>query len=516
VGRGEKNKRLSFSFFSKNARSIGKAREVPASAFDVSTSVFRLMEALLSHSVGRSTSIRIARQKERALEVGDGEKARSLLLWEKGRLQSIEPPFVDTFPLSLLLYSSLPPSPPPPTATARRARGPPGAALLLRRGRWTSGGPNDEGEAPSCFLFFFFFFLFFFSSLSCVFLRSSLFLRFTCSSSPFFSMLSIARGSRAPAALPLASALSRACSARSLGLEQGDSRSQSRPYASKFGGDDDAETKKPIPSSSSKELAALVANLLRSSPETAAASLSSRLTPAERRHLIAALSGAELRQGATDVVVETGGGVGGAEEEASTSTSSTFTSTSTSFSSSSPPSLPLAAPSFPKPPSSYVDAIFEQSDTHQPKGTLDRRELSAALRTHDAAALAAAASAASPLTPKTLSRIALAVGLPFVGFGFVDNFVMLLAGEEIEAVFGARFGLSTLAAAGLGNLVSDVAGLGLADQIEEKSRRTKIGAPVVLSPVDARRGVVRVARVAGSVVGVSVGCLLGLVPLLWF
>ena len=45
----------------------------------------------------------------------------------------------------------------------------------------------------------------------------------------------------------------------------------------------------------------------------------------------------------------------------------------------------------------------------------------------------------------------------------------ILAGEEIENQFGARLGLSTLAAAGLGNLLSDICGLGLADQIEVRA-----------------------------------------------
>ena len=45
----------------------------------------------------------------------------------------------------------------------------------------------------------------------------------------------------------------------------------------------------------------------------------------------------------------------------------------------------------------------------------------------------------------------------------------IIAGEEIENQFGARLGLSTLAAAGLGNLLSDICGLGLADQIEVRA-----------------------------------------------
>lgn len=44
--------------------------------------------------------------------------------------------------------------------------------------------------------------------------------------------------------------------------------------------------------------------------------------------------------------------------------------------------------------------------------------------------------------------------------------MQLVAGEEIDATFGVKFGLSTLASAGLGNLVSDVAGIGFAEQIE--------------------------------------------------
>jgi hypothetical protein len=36
--------------------------------------------------------------------------------------------------------------------------------------------------------------------------------------------------------------------------------------------------------------------------------------------------------------------------------------------------------------------------------------------------------------------------VPMIGFGFVDNFLMILAGEYLEAEFGGRFHLSTLAA----------------------------------------------------------------------
>ena len=44
--------------------------------------------------------------------------------------------------------------------------------------------------------------------------------------------------------------------------------------------------------------------------------------------------------------------------------------------------------------------------------------------------------------------------------------MQIAAWEEIEHMFAARFGLSTLAAAGFGNLISDVVGLGTAEPVQ--------------------------------------------------
>jgi hypothetical protein len=67
---------------------------------------------------------------------------------------------------------------------------------------------------------------------------------------------------------------------------------------------------------------------------------------------------------------------------------------------------------------------------------------------------------------RQLVTLAIASGLPFVGFGFADNAIMILVGDRIDASLGVRFGLSTLAAAGLGNLISDVVGISLGEVIE--------------------------------------------------
>ena len=80
----------------------------------------------------------------------------------------------------------------------------------------------------------------------------------------------------------------------------------------------------------------------------------------------------------------------------------------------------------------------------------------------------AAESAGPPESPnvRQLVRLALVSGVPFVGFGIADNGIMILAGDYIDGTLGVKFGLSTLAAAGLGNLISDVAGIGIGEMIE--------------------------------------------------
>ena len=104
--------------------------------------------------------------------------------------------------------------------------------------------------------------------------------------------------------------------------------------------------------------------------------------------------------------------------------------------------------------------------------------------------------------------------VPMVGFGFVDNFIMIIAGEFLEAELGGRFHLSTLAAAGLGNMISDICGLGLGGIIEETAG--KLGFKHKLSPAQLRLSTSRLVHHTATVVGISVGCILGMVPLLFY
>ncbi|GLH15583.1 Uncharacterized protein GBIM_20006 [Gryllus bimaculatus] len=95
-----------------------------------------------------------------------------------------------------------------------------------------------------------------------------------------------------------------------------------------------------------------------------------------------------------------------------------------------------------------------------------------------------------PPTTHELWRVGLHNALPFIGFGFLDNFFMILFGDTIEMTVGTMMVLSTMAAAALGNTISDVLGIGSAWYVERMACR-------------------------GRVAGVVIGCLLGMTPLLF-
>ncbi|XP_027701281.1 transmembrane protein 65-like isoform X3 [Vombatus ursinus] len=105
--------------------------------------------------------------------------------------------------------------------------------------------------------------------------------------------------------------------------------------------------------------------------------------------------------------------------------------------------------------------------------------------------------------------------LPFVGFGFLDNAIMIVAGTQIELSIGIILGISTMAAAALGNLVSDLAGLGLAGYVEALASRLGLSIPD-LTPKQVDMWQTRLSAHLGKAVGVTIGCILGMFPLLFF
>ncbi|XP_011500479.1 PREDICTED: uncharacterized protein LOC105364287 [Ceratosolen solmsi marchali] len=114
---------------------------------------------------------------------------------------------------------------------------------------------------------------------------------------------------------------------------------------------------------------------------------------------------------------------------------------------------------------------------------------------------------------KDLMQVAIANAIPFIGFGFLDNSIMIIAGDSIEATLGVFISLSTMAAAAFGNTISDILGIGSAFYVELFAQKVGFEAPK-LTPIQLDLPKSRRAANIGRVFGVTLGCLLGMLPLL--
>ena len=113
-----------------------------------------------------------------------------------------------------------------------------------------------------------------------------------------------------------------------------------------------------------------------------------------------------------------------------------------------------------------------------------------------------------------LRNLAIHQSLPFIGFGFLDNLIMILAGDYIDLTIGVTFGISTMAAAGLGNALSDVAGIGSAFYVERIADKIGVRAPK-FSLIQLQMSRTRWATQIGRAFGVFIGCIIGMFPLLF-
>merc|ERR1719401_2872720 len=50
----------------------------------------------------------------------------------------------------------------------------------------------------------------------------------------------------------------------------------------------------------------------------------------------------------------------------------------------------------------------------------------------------------APPTRGQLLKLGLVASVPYVGFGFMDNFIMIVAGDAIDASIGVKLGISTM------------------------------------------------------------------------
>ncbi|OWZ13644.1 putative membrane protein [Phytophthora megakarya] len=122
--------------------------------------------------------------------------------------------------------------------------------------------------------------------------------------------------------------------------------------------------------------------------------------------------------------------------------------------------------------------------------------------------------ALAPPTRRQLKFVMIGSAIPFVGFGLIDNLILLVAGDAIETHFHASYAMSMLCAAALGNTVADVVGLSLGGVIESMARRLGIPDPM-LSKAQANMSVTLWCNFIASAGGITFGCLIGMIPLLF-
>ncbi|CAM9661078.1 unnamed protein product [Ectocarpus sp. 13 AM-2016] len=143
-----------------------------------------------------------------------------------------------------------------------------------------------------------------------------------------------------------------------------------------------------------------------------------------------------------------------------------------------------------------------------------RRESGGTTFNTSAAAAVEAAAAAAPPTQAQLRTLFMHSAVPMVGFGIMDNFVMISAGDLIDNTLGVKFGLATLTAAACGQVVSDVCGVCFGGTVEAFA--TKMGLPTPDLTL-RQRGLraCKLAATSGAASGVVVGCILGMGTLLF-
>ena len=129
---------------------------------------------------------------------------------------------------------------------------------------------------------------------------------------------------------------------------------------------------------------------------------------------------------------------------------------------------------------------------------------------------------------RELYIVGLHQAIPFVGFGIMDNAILILAGEAIDIYLGVALGISTMCAAAIGNIISDLCGVVFGTMIEdallgwskkiERITRGRVKLPPMPDLTYEQRNLrsVRWSGQMGCAAGLTIGCIIGMVPLLFF
>ena len=134
--------------------------------------------------------------------------------------------------------------------------------------------------------------------------------------------------------------------------------------------------------------------------------------------------------------------------------------------------------------------------------------------------IGAAEKVVGKVMPPKLKNVLVRVFSNFIGsfiFGFIDNFIMVIAGGSIDAHIGAALGGmgGSMFAAGLGNTVSDIAG-----KLAEKKIESSLGAIGIDVDTVSDEEMKQTSKFwqlldsSAAVFGIALGCLVGMFPLL--
>jgi tRNA-specific adenosine deaminase 1 len=124
-------------------------------------------------------------------------------------------------------------------------------------------------------------------------------------------------------------------------------------------------------------------------------------------------------------------------------------------------------------------------------------------------------------TKRELYIVALHQSIPFIGFGIMDNTVLILAGEAIDIELGAVLNISTMCAAAIGNIIADLCGVAFGTVFAtylESVTRGRLTLPPYPQLTYAQRELrsVKIYGQLGVCAGLTLGCIIGMFPLLFF
>eukprot|EP00760_Papus_ankaliazontas_P033182 PhM_4_TR6221/c0_g1_i1/m.74797 len=118
-----------------------------------------------------------------------------------------------------------------------------------------------------------------------------------------------------------------------------------------------------------------------------------------------------------------------------------------------------------------------------------------------------------PIPMKILILIAIQTGIPFIGFGFLDNCLMLVAGEMIDSTLGFYLNTSVMASAAMGNVVSGTVGMQVHGIMDRFFSRLGFGVPPLTVEQLQLRSVFLAGHFGGTF-GIALGLTLGMLPLM--